>query len=162
MNVMWAAILVGAVSIVIQTVLLFTMALNSRAIRKQITSLVSKVEPVAESGRRLLQEVRSDVREISARANDLLDLSRKQVARVDEVLGEAAARARAQMDRIEMVLDDTVNRFQETTTLLQNGILKPLKQLNALTLGIRTALSILTRGNRTTVAQATHDEEMFI
>lgn len=101
-------------------------------------------------------------REISARANDLLDLSRQQVARVDEVLGEAAARTRAQMDRIEMVLDDTVSRFQETTTLLQNGILKPLKQLNALTLGIRAALSILTGGNRTTVAQATHDEEMFI
>ncbi len=162
MNVMWAAILVGAVSIVIQTVLLFTMALNSRAMRKQVTSLVSKVEPVTETGRQLLQEVRADVREISARANDLLDLSRQQVARVDEVLGEAAARTRAQMDRIEMVLDDTVSRFQETTTLLQNGILKPLKQLNALTLGIRAALSILTGGNRTTVAQATHDEEMFI
>lgn len=61
MNVMWAAILVGAVSIVIQTVLLFTMALNSRAMRKQVTSLVSKVEPVTETGRQLLQEVRADV-----------------------------------------------------------------------------------------------------
>jgi transcription antitermination factor NusG len=63
---------------------------------------------------------------------------------------------------IEMVLDDTVNRFQETTAVVQNGIIKPLKQISGLTIGFRTALSVLLGPRRTTVEQATHDEEMFI
>jgi hypothetical protein len=66
------------------------------------------------------------------------------------------------MDRIEMVLDDTVNRFQETTTLLQNGVLKPLKQISALAIGVRAGFAFLLGARRTTVEQATHDEEMFI
>jgi hypothetical protein len=77
-------------------------------------------------------------------------------------MAEATARTRTQMDRIEMVMDDTVNRFQETTSLLQSGIVRPLRQINALTAGIRTALSVLSGARRTTVEHATHDEEMFI
>jgi hypothetical protein len=92
----------------------------------------------------------------------MLDLGQKQLVRVDGVMAEATARTRTQMDRIEMVMDDTVNRFQETTSLLQNGIVKPLRQLNAVTAGVRAALSFLAQGRRTTVEQATHDEEMFI
>jgi hypothetical protein len=66
------------------------------------------------------------------------------------------------MDRIEMVMDDTVNRFQETTTLLQNSIVRPLKQINAVSAGIRAAVSYLAGSRRSTVERATHDEEMFI
>ncbi|MGA2325370.1 MAG: hypothetical protein ABSH05_03705 [Bryobacteraceae bacterium] len=157
-----AAIAVGAAAIAIQAGLMFAMYRTSRAMHEQISSLIARIEPMTQSGQRLLEETRARVAEISAQASELLAISRRQLTRVDEVLGEAAARTRAQMDRIEMVLDDTVNRFQETTTLLQNSILKPLKQVAALTIGIRTALSVLLGGRRTTVEQATHDEEMFI
>lgn len=160
--IMTAAIVVAAVAIIIQTILLFAMYLASRAMKNQVTLLVNKVEPMTESGQHLLEETRGHVGEITSKLNELMELTRKQLARVDEVLGEATSRTRAQMDRIEMVLDDTVNRFQETTTLLQNGILRPLRQLNALTAGLRAALSVLVGGNRTTVEHATHDEEMFI
>jgi ABC-type transporter Mla subunit MlaD len=159
---MVAAIAVAAAAIVIQAGLMFAMYRTSRAMKEQISSLIARIEPMTQSGQRLLEETRTRVAEISAQASELLAISRRQLTRVDEVLGDAAARTRAQMDRIEMVLDDTVNRFQETTTLLQNSILKPLKQIAALTIGIRTALSVLLGGRRTTVEQATHDEEMFI
>jgi hypothetical protein len=155
--------------LIIQVILLAVMARTSWVMKRQAVRLmakaeplISKIEPIAESSQRLLEEVRRYAAEISSRTNDLLDLGREQMVRVDEVLGEATARTRAQMDRIEMVMDDTVNRFQETTSLLQNGIVRPLKQINALTAGVRAALSFLAAGRRTTVEQATHDEEMFI
>lgn len=157
-----AAVVVSAAAIVLQTIMLFAMFLASRSMKNQVTSLISKVEPMTESGKQILHDTQRHVTEISAKVNEIMDLSRKQLARVDEVMGEATTRTRAQMDRIEMVVDDTVNRFQETTTLLQSGILRPLRQLNALTAGIRTALSVLVGGQRTTVENATHDEEMFI
>jgi ABC-type transporter Mla subunit MlaD len=156
------AFVVGAVAIVIQVVLMYATYRTSRATKDQISSLIARVEPVIGTAQRLLEETRTHVAEISTQVSELLASSRKQVPRVDEVLAEATTRARAQMDRIEMVLDDTVDRFQETTTLLQNSIMKPLKQVAALTIGIRAALSYLLGGRRTTVEQATHDEEMFI
>jgi hypothetical protein len=160
---------VASACLIIQVVLLAVMARASLAMKKQATRLmekaeplIAKIEPIAETSQRVLEDVRRYAGEISFRTNDLLDLSRKQLVRVDEFLGEATDRTRAQMDRIEMVMDDTVNRFQETTSLLQNGIVRPLKQINALTVGLRAALSFLAGGRRTTVEQATHDEEMFI
>ncbi|MGD0200147.1 MAG: hypothetical protein ABSD27_05280 [Bryobacteraceae bacterium] len=160
--VMTAFVVVASVAIVIQTGLLIGMYRASRAMRIQITILVTKLEPVLGTSQRLLEEVRRYAGEISGKANEVLDLSRKQLDVVDDFLADAAARARAQMDRIEMVLDDTVNRFQETTSLLQNEIVRPLRQLHALSSGIRAALSFLGSGRRTTIEHATHDEEMFI
>lgn len=157
------------VALVIQVILLAVMAVASVRMRKQVTGLIANVEPliakihpIADSSQQILNDLRKYAGDVSVKANDLLELSRKQLGRVDEVLAEATSRTRTQMDRIEMVMDDTVNRFQETTSLLQNGVVRPLKQLNALAAGVRTAVSFLVGGQRTTVEQATHDEEMFI
>ena len=163
-------------ALVIQVILLIVLAVASLRMRNRVIALLQSAEPliaklelIAESSRNVLatsQNILEDVRkyagQISTKANDLLEVSRKQMGRVDEVLAEATARTRTQMDRIEMVMDDTVNRFQETTTLLQTSVVTPLRQLNALTTGIRTAIGFLVGGRRTTVEQATHDEEMFI
>ncbi len=176
LNIMTIAIVVAAVAIVIQVILLSVMAWSSWTMKKQVSQLVpklepiieksqaliTKIEPMTETGQRILEDVRRYASEFSTKGTELLDLSQKQLVRVDEVLAEATGRARAQMDRVELVLDDTVNRFQETTTLLQNGVLRPLRQLNAITAGVRTALAMLTGNRRTTVEHATHDEEMFI
>ncbi len=160
---------VATACLIIQVVLLGLLARASWTMKQQVTRLmakaeplIDKIEPLVEASQQTLEDVRQHAAEITRRTNDLLDLGHTQLVRVDELLEEATARTRAQMDRIEMVMDDTVNRFQETTSLLQNGIVRPLKQINALTAGIRAALSYLAGGSRTTVEQATHDEEMFI
>ena len=167
-TLLWIAIAV-TVALVVQVVLIAVMTVATLRTRRQVADLVAKIEPligkispIAEKSELILDDVRKYAAEASAKANELLDLSRKQLGRVDEVMAEATARTRTQMDRIEMVMDDTVNRFQETTTLLQTGIMRPLRQINALTAGIRTAFSFLANARRTTVEQATHDEEMFI
>ncbi len=160
---------VACAALIIQVVLLVVMAVASVKMRRQISALIARAEPLidkagplADTSQQILNEVRGYAAEISAKTKDLLDLSRKQLGRVDEVMAEATSRTRAQMDRIEMVMDDTVNRFQETTSLLQNGIVRPLRQISGLTAGIKAALGFLINGHRTTVEQATHDEEMFI
>jgi len=60
------------------------------------------------------------------------------------------------------VLDDTMNRAQETVVLVHRGIMKPLKEIIGVATGLRTALRYLLRGERPNPAQATADEEMFI
>ena len=81
---------------------------------------------------------------------------------VEEVVSDATSRAKVQMDRVELVLDDTLSRAHETVALLHSGIMRPLREINGVTAGLRAALQFLSRGNRPSVAQATSDEEMFI
>jgi hypothetical protein len=160
--IMTGAIVVAAAAIVLQTVILIAMYQASRAMRKQITPLIGKMEPLIESTQNLVGQVREQVGEVASKTSEILDLSRKQLVRLDEILGEATSRTRVQMDRVELVLEDTVTRIQETVALLHNGILRPLRQINGLTVGILSALSVLFGKRRTTIEQATHDEEMFI
>jgi methyl-accepting chemotaxis protein len=160
---------VACACLIVQVILLFFMTRASWAVKKQTQQLVARVEPLVEriepvldQSQQAIEEVRRYAAEISNKTGDVLDLSKRQLERVDDLMSEAASRTRAQMDRIEMVMDDTVNRFQETTTLLQNSIVRPLRQVNAVTAGLRAALNYLSGSRRATVEQATHDEEMFI
>ncbi len=163
------AVIVAAAAIIIQTILMVAMFVASRQMKKQVTVLSQKIEPLSDSASHTLKtaqvtlgEIRGYALEYSTKGNEILDLTRKQLGRVDELMAEATTRTRAQMDRVEMVIDDTVSRFQETTTLLQNGIVRPLRQAAGITAGVRTALGVIFAARRTTVERATHDEEMFI
>lgn len=164
-----AAVVVAAVAIVLQTVMMVGTYRASRATKEQVSALAARIEPLTDSARHVLthaqdlvSEVRGYAREYSQKGAEVLDLTRKQLVRVDEIMLEATARTRAQLDRVEMVLDDTMARFQETTALLQNHVLRPLRQVAGITSGVRTMMAALFGGHRPTVEQATHDEEMFI
>ena len=165
---LWVAIVI-TVAMVIQVALMVMTAAASLRMRRQVKQfitnaepVIAKIGPIADSTQLVIADVRKYAAEISVKSNELFDLTKTQLGRVDEVMAEATVRTRKQMDRIEMVMDDTVNRFQETTSLLQSGVVRPLRQLNALTSGVRAAFSVLAGARRTTVEQATHDEEMFI
>jgi len=61
-----------------------------------------------------------------------------------------------------MVLDDTMNRAQDTVAMVHKSILKPLKEIQGVAAGLRAAFFFLMRGARPNPVQATADEEMFI
>ena len=85
------------------------------------------------------------------------------MARVDEVMQDAAARAQIQLDHAEMVVDDTINRAQETVALVHNGIMGPLREIQGVAAGLRAGMNFLMRGrNNNGPVHATADEEMFI
>lgn len=161
-TVLVAAVVVAAAAIVLQTILLFALFRASRAMRDQLARLVEKLEPLAERSHQVLEEMRQQVGDVTTRASQVLELSRKQLARTDDFLTEVVSRAQAQINRVELVMDDVLGRFQDTFSLLNESILRPLKQLNGLTLGVRAALAALFGERHTTVERATHDEEMFI
>ncbi len=159
--VMAGAVVVAAVALIAQAILLIGIYQANRKMREQMASLSAKAEPALESARKLLDESRRNLAEISGKTAEVLDLSRQQLHRLDEVLRDAATRSRAQMERIELVLDDVISRFQDTVTLVENGIVRPIRHLNGLAAGVRAAFAALA-GPKTTVAQASHDDEMFI
>ncbi|MCS6951682.1 MAG: hypothetical protein RMK57_04025 [Bryobacterales bacterium] len=160
--VIGGAVAVSAIAMILQAVMLAGIFRASKATREQVAYLTSHAESFFGSAQKSLEQTRKQIADVAAKAGDVLELTRTQLARIDEILSDAASRARVQMDRIELVLDDTVSRLHSTANQLQDGILRPLKEINGLAVGIRAGLGVLFGGKRLTVEQATQDEEMFI
>ena len=91
-----------------------------------------------------------------------MDTAQFQMEKVDSLITDVTTRARNQMERAEMVVDDTMGRVHETVGAVHNGILAPVRQINGLAAGVRTAVGVFLKGGRPSVAQATHEDEMFI
>jgi hypothetical protein len=160
--VMTAFVIVAAIALVIQAAMLYGMRKSALAVQERVDKLAPKVEALAESSRAAIDEGRASMAEITDRSKEILDTTRRQLARVEEVLVDAADRARAQMDRAEMVVDDAVERAQETISVVHGGIMKPIREINAVAAGMRAAIHYFMRGGRPNPDQVTADEEMFI
>jgi hypothetical protein len=126
-----------------------------------VQRLMPKIESILETSRLTIEDGRKQIADISAKASDIVETTRLQVHRIDGLVEDATMRAKVQMDRAEMVIDDTMGRVQRTVAIVEAGIIKPVRQVQGVAAGIRTAVLFLTRG-RPNPAHATSDEEMFI
>jgi len=166
---MAAFVIISAIALCIQAGMLAAIYKTTKALQQAINPLLPKVESLVEKTNATVEQSGRQITEITTRANgilesskDILDSTKRQLAIVEDLVGDAAVRARVQMDRVELVLDDTLSRAHETVAVFHDGVMRPLREINGLAAGIRAALAALAQGNRPTVDRATSDDEMFI
>ena len=157
-----AFVLVSAIALCIQAGFLFGMYKATKAIQEKVLPLVPKLEALVETARSTVDQSKKQIIDITTKANDILDSTKVQLAKVDDVVTDASSRAKVQMERVEMVLDDTMSRAHETVATVHNGIMRPLREINGIAMGLKATMNHLSKGGRPSVAQATSDEEMFI
>lgn len=157
-----AFVALSFIALCIQAGFLFGMYKATKVLQEKVTPLLPKVEALVDSTKETVDHSRKQIVDITTKTNQILDSTKVQLGKVEEVVSEATSRAKVQMERVEMVLDDTMSRAHETVATVHSGIMRPLREINGIASGVKTALTHLTRGNRASVAQATSDEEMFI
>jgi hypothetical protein len=160
--VMTGAVIVSAAALIFQAALLLGMYKASKDIRTQVTTIAGHTDSFVQSAQLSLEQSRKQISAVATKSSEVLDLAHRQLVRVDGVLGEATGRARIQMERVDLVLDDAVGRMSEALTLLNNGVIRPVREVTAVAAGIEAGLRYLFRSQRRTVERATSDEEMFI
>jgi ABC-type transporter Mla subunit MlaD len=160
--VMTAFVIISAIALCIQAGMLAGIYRTTKALQESVNPLLPKMESLVAKATSTVEQSGKQITEITTRTNDILDSTKRQLAIVEDLVGDAAARAKVQMERMELVLDDTLSRAHETVAVVHDGILKPLRELNGIAAGVRAAVGALGRGNRPTVDRATSDEEMFI
>jgi len=174
--IMAVFVAVAAIALAIQAGMLYGIYKSSRAMQDNVARLAPKVESLAESSRVAIaesrvkiaeittkvSEVTTKISEITIKTTEILDLTRRQLERVDDFLSDTTTRARVQLDRVEMVVDDAMDRTQETIALVHGGIMKPIREINGVVVGLKAAMEYLLRGNRRSPDKVTADEEMFI
>jgi len=162
-------VIISAIALCIQAGLLFGIYKTSKALQEQATvimpqtkAILAKTEGMLELHRNTATEVATKVLEMSTKANEILDLGKAQMSKIDAVITDATGRAKVQLERAEMVVDDTVTRVHESVTAVHSGIMKPIREVQGVATGVRAAVSTFMRGGRPSVAQVTQDDEMFI
>jgi len=167
--VMAGFVIISAIALCIQAGMLAAIYKTTKAMQQKIDPLVPKVESLVEKTNITVEQSGRQITELATRANgllesskDILDSTKRQLAIVEDLVGDAAGRAKVQMERVELVLDDTLSRAHETVAVFHDGVMRPLREINGLIAGIRAALAQVARGNRPTVDRVTSDEEMFI
>ena len=152
----------SAIAMLIQAGTLLGLFLIARKLQEKIMPIIPQVEAIVGTTRRTVEGVEKHIDKIGNTSNAILDATKQQVAKVDELLTDATTRAKVQMERAEMVLDDSMSRVQETVSYVQSGVMRPVREVYGVFAGLRTAIAHLGRASRPTVDHATSDEEMFI
>jgi phage-related tail protein len=174
--IMAGFVILSAIAMCIQAGLLFGIYRASKAMQEQTAaimpqakSVLAKAESTLDQSRHNVVQVTAKLVEISERfseitekANQMMDMGKAQLVKIDSVITDASTRAKVQLERAEMVVDDTVTRVHDSVSAVHNGIMRPIREVQGVATGVKTAVSTFMRGGRPSVAQVTQDDEMFI
>ena len=173
-NTLLALVVVIAALFVLQTIAVVVLVFAMRRLSEQMASLMSSMEeatrnagPVLRAAREMIVESKEKLTLVSQNLVEISQLTKQQVTRFDGVMSDVSDRLRLQVIRLDQLLSNTVARVEETTELVQNNIVKPVRELSAILTGVRTGLEYLlrrnrSRANRPAPGQATQEEELFI
>jgi methyl-accepting chemotaxis protein len=161
--------LLMAIAVAVSSVSLLMSAFASVGLFRAVKRIEEKIEPLIPEAMSTLKEARatiaetsSQVRDISERSRAVLEETQAQLGHFNAARHEVTERLRIQAERAELVLEDSLSRVQEVVQTLHSGVMRPVREVTGVMTGIRTAVSAYLGGRRPSVAQATHDEEMFI
>ncbi|HYK92316.1 MAG TPA: hypothetical protein VE398_26380 [Acidobacteriota bacterium] len=161
---------VVAVSLLVQSLAFFGIYRSVRNLASRIEavsgSLVKNVDALSEKVNQLLATITgmaAGVRSLQENLTSTSAIVHKRVAELDSFVAEVTDTARLQVLRIQDVVDTASRRVEATLDVLQDGVLAPITEVNAIIRGVKVALDILLRKRKTPSSSTTHqDEEMFI
>jgi hypothetical protein len=160
---------VAAIALILQLATLLGMFFAVKKIQGQavtvlgqVTSLMPQITSIVNSTKRTVETVEGHVKTIGDSSVSIMDVTKHQVMKIDELLTDITMRTKVQVERAEMVMEDTMGRAQETVSIVQRSVLRPIREIHGVLSGVRTTFAHLSRTGRPTVDHATSDEEMFI
>lgn len=156
-------------TMVCSTIALVTSAIATFRMMKAILALKAQVEPLIPRAQATLEEAASTLKaattqlhDVGERTSKFFDEANRQLGELDKTRADLSSRVAIQVERAELILDDTLSRVHEVIGTLHSGVLRPVREVNGIVAGIKTAFSTFFSSGRPSVERATQDEEMFI
>lgn len=156
------AVILACISFLVQAVAVLALLRIVKALQGRLMPFVDSARPVVETARRILEDNRPRIAELSTEAVYIAKSVRAQVERIGELVQDTSSRARQRIAQIDRTVDHTVEQVEHAGTSVKNAMLKPVREVNAILAGMRAAIAAYASGNRPSVDHATTDEEMFI
>ena len=155
-------VVLAAIAMIVQAFTLFGVFFAVKRLEQKVNGFLPEAAKLVEVAKQTVSEAKQHISEIGTRTTAMLDISKDQLVKIEGLVNDATTRARVQIERAEMVLDDTMTRVQSTVSVVQRSVIRPIREVQGIVSGVRTAVQHFGRVNRSTVDHATSDEEMFI
>lgn len=142
--------LTGA-AVVLQAGILAALYVTVRKSSARMEALALEVKtkalPTLETAQAMLEELRPQLTVIADNLTETTHWVRSQVERMDATVNDIVDRARLQIIRADELLSRTLDRVEETSDMVHNTVVSPVRQFAGLIQGVTTGIEFLF-GNR--------------
>jgi ElaB/YqjD/DUF883 family membrane-anchored ribosome-binding protein len=163
-----AFVIVAAVAIVLQFFCLLGMYVAIRKSQKRVETIADSVTkhglPMLEAAHTFLLENAPKVSTILDNVSTSTSTVNRQVERVDATLTDIVDRTRLQVIRADELVTRTLDRVEETTDFVHHRVLSPIRHAAGLIQGVGAGIGVLMGGIRGlgNGRRKNGDGEMFI
>lgn len=132
---------------------------EARQIQESVETLSQKLSQVSES----LEPMRILANEFSENAQFAIGTFRRISEEVDQLLKELVELGREQASKVDYLVTDTVEKFEQTTEVIQQDVLRPALEIGSFIKGVQSGLSYFfgRKGEGKSTKKPT-EEELFI
>jgi len=161
-------IAVAALGLAGQAAAMLGLYLSLRDIPRQLEDIRREVkiriDPVAEAVKEIVSGSREPVRTITTNLAEISQVLRERTSSVDHMLGDLLEKSRVQIIRVDQLITSLTHKVETVTDTAERRLIAPLQEVSAVFAGVRTGLEFLFSGKRpkSNVDRNAHDEELFI
>jgi hypothetical protein len=165
-------ILLTGLAVMLQAGILLAMYLamrKSTALMEALaTEVKTKVVPTVEQAEAMLTEISPKLQVIADNLQESTTILLDQVQRVDATVKDVVDRSRLQIIRADELFTRTLDRVEQTTDMVHNTVISPVRRISGLMQGLTVGLEFLfggrTRknGNDREERRPVPQDEMFI
>jgi methyl-accepting chemotaxis protein len=160
---------VSTAAIVLQALVLFAMYMALRKTSTRLESLSTevstKVLPTAEMAHSMLTELRPKIESTVTNVSEASALMKNQLERMDATLNDVIDRTRLQVIRADEMIGRTLDRVEETTEMVQRTVVSPVRQISGLAHALGAGFGFFVGGKRRRrngMGVSVPQDEMFI
>jgi len=134
-------------AVMLQAGVLVAMYLAMRKSGERMETLAAEVKtkvlPTVEQAQAMLIEISPKLQVIADNLQDATTVLRDQVQRVDASVKDAVDRGHLQIIRADELLTRTLDRVEQTSDMVHQTVISPIRQLSGLMQGITVGLDFL-------------------
>lgn len=158
---------VTAVAVVIQMAILLALYLSVKKTSERVNGLADRLEtqamPMIESARTLVLDSRPKIENMIQSLSSSAQIVKSQIERLDVTITDVVDRTRLQVIRADELVTRTMDRVEETTDMVHHTVMSPVRQLSAVMTGVMAGIGNYVGGRKVErTRRAVPNDEMFI
>ena len=160
-----------AVAVILQMFILLSLAVSVRKTSAKLEKLTGEVHgramPILNTAESILNESRGKIDTVMSNLVVATGTLKTQMDRLDATVNDIVDRTRLQVIRADDIVTRTLDRVEQTSELVEHTVVSPVRQISGIMQGVSVGLSAFfghnrSRRRRANAARVTQDEELFI
>lgn len=162
-NVLSIFMIVTCLAIIIQAGILAALFFTVKKTTARVEEVANRAIPLMETARTVLEDSAPKLKEITTNLVEATGTLKGQVNRMDATVNDLLDRTRLQVIRVDELVGRTLDRVEETTDLVQAAVVSPVKQISGIIQGLSVGIgAFLNRKPARRNEMVVEDEELFI